>query len=90
MASPVAERVTFLVGGAALGAVSYAAYQKFTQKPAPRPALVPVQQQQQQLPVSQQPQRPGGGGGVVTAPFEKAKAILPFGFPGNVISSIDE
>lgn len=89
MASPVAERVTYLVGGAALGAVSYAAYQKFTQKPAPRPALVPVQQQQQQqpLPVSQQPQRPGGA---VTAPFEKAKAILPFGFPGNVISSIDE
>ncbi|KAI7881063.1 hypothetical protein K492DRAFT_161992 [Lichtheimia hyalospora FSU 10163] len=81
MASPVAERVTYLVGGAALGAVSYAAYQKFTQKPAPRPALVPVQQQQQPLPVpQQQQQRPG----VVTPPFEKAKAILPFGFPGPV------
>lgn len=84
MASPVAERVTYLVGGAALGAVSYAAYQKFTQKPAPRPAMVPVQQQQQQpqqpVPVSQQQQQ--GRPGAVT-PFEKAKAILPFGFPGK-------
>lgn len=74
MATPVAERVTFLVGGAALGAVSYAAYQKYVQKP--RPAAVPVP-----VPAAAPP-APTAAPGRSLSNIEKAKSILPFGFPG--------
>ncbi|KAI8144997.1 hypothetical protein BJV82DRAFT_666914 [Fennellomyces sp. T-0311] len=80
MSTPVAERVTYLVGGAALGAVSYAAYQKFAQKP--RPAAITTQ------PVPVVPAPTKGPSGPVPQrsldKIEKAKTILPFGFPGPV------
>jgi endonuclease G len=73
-----AEKATLVLGGAVAGVVSFAAYQKFTQKPARQlpPAVIqpprpPQQQQQQQV---QQP----------TNNVEKAREILPFGFPGPV------
>jgi endonuclease G len=66
------ERATLVLGGAALGAISFAAYQKFTQKPnKPLPAVRPPPPPQQG-----QPARP-------LDTFEKAKTILPFGFPGK-------
>ncbi|KAI9318008.1 hypothetical protein BX666DRAFT_1933827 [Dichotomocladium elegans] len=83
MTIPVAERVTYLVGGAAVGVVSYAAYQKFTQKPRPAGAMVPS--------VVTAPAATPSPGGPASAPpvrsldaIEKAKTILPFGFPGPV------
>lgn len=71
-----AERATLVLGGAAFGAVSFAAYQKFAQKPTRPLAPVPVPQQQQQ----QQQQSVNNAMNNV----EKAKSILPFGFPGPV------
>ncbi|KAI8875044.1 hypothetical protein K501DRAFT_264298 [Backusella circina FSU 941] len=68
------EKATLVLGGAALGAISFAAYQKFTQKPsAPLPAVRPP-------PPSPQPTPQGRP----LDTFEKAKTILPFGFPGPV------
>lgn len=76
MSTPVAERVTYLVGGAALGAISYAAYQKFTSKPAAvRPAAIATAPTvPAQAPPAQQR---------TVDQVEKAKSILPFGFPGK-------
>ncbi|CAO3659574.1 unnamed protein product [Rhizopus stolonifer] len=68
-----AERATLVLGGAAFGAVSFAAYQKFAQKPTRQLAPVPVPQQQQQQSVNNAMNN-----------IEKAKNILPFGFPGPV------
>ena len=81
MASPAAERVTYLVGGAALGAVSYAAYLKFAQKPKPAAISQPV-------PVAPRPV-PGPAGGPQRSldKIENAKTILPFGFPGKRLFS---
>ncbi|KAI9277039.1 hypothetical protein BDA99DRAFT_429661 [Phascolomyces articulosus] len=78
MASPAAERVTYLVGGAALGAIGTAAYLKFSQKPKPAAISQPV-------PVATQPV-PGPPGGPQRSldKIENAKTILPFGFPGPV------
>ncbi|KAI7893345.1 uncharacterized protein EV154DRAFT_542833 [Mucor mucedo] len=70
------ERATLVLGGAALGAVSFAAYQKFTQKPT-RP-LAPAVVQPPRTP--QLPQQPSNTLNTV----EKAREILPFGFPGPV------
>lgn len=75
-----AERATLVLGGAAFGAVSFAAYQKFSQKAPTRP-LQPVPFQpappvSRPLPPQQQPQQ--------NNPVEKAREILPFGFPGPV------
>lgn len=70
------ERATLVLGGAALGAVSFAAYQKFTQKPT-RP-LTPAVVQPPRAP--QPPQQPSNTLNTV----EKAREILPFGFPGPV------
>ncbi|KAI7904501.1 uncharacterized protein BX663DRAFT_535472 [Cokeromyces recurvatus] len=64
------ERATLVLGGAALGAVSYAAYQKLTlKKPTTlKPTVVNTQPSPQPSPNT----------------FEKARSILPFGFPGPV------
>ncbi|KAI8977960.1 hypothetical protein BDB01DRAFT_852790 [Pilobolus umbonatus] len=72
----VAEKATLVLGGAAVGALSFAAYQKYTQKP--KPVLVTT-------PAPTKPSAP-----TTSAPprslnsVEKAKQILPFGFPGPV------
>lgn len=72
-----AEKATLVLGGAAVGVVSFAAYQKFTQKPNRplTPAVVPPPRPQQPQP--QQPSNP-------LSNVEKAREILPFGFPGPV------
>lgn len=57
-----------------MGAVSYAAYQKYVQKP--RPAAVPVP-----VPAAAPP-APTAAPGRSLSNIEKAKSILPFGFPG--------
>ncbi|KAG1198259.1 hypothetical protein G6F35_012663 [Rhizopus arrhizus] len=70
-----AERATLVLGGAALGAVSYAAYQKYTQKPLrPLPPAIQPQQRPSAPPVNNK----------TVDSIEKAKSILPFGFPGPV------
>jgi endonuclease G len=73
------ERATLVLGGAALGAVSFAAYQKFTQKPT-RPLAPAVIQPPRPPQQPQQPQQPSNTLNTV----EKAREILPFGFPGPV------
>ncbi|KAI7861726.1 hypothetical protein BDF14DRAFT_1991437 [Spinellus fusiger] len=75
-------RVTFLIGGAAIGAVSMAAYQKFTQKPQ-TVALVPQAQSQVVRPMAPQAQHTSQPVRSPTS-IEKARAILPFGLPGPV------
>ncbi|KAL0079906.1 hypothetical protein F4703DRAFT_1905692 [Phycomyces blakesleeanus] len=81
------ERVTFLFGGAAIGAISMAAYQKFTQKPRPAAMMVPVAQTQPQpqapKPITNMPQQTAPPARPMSS-IEKAKTILPFGFPGPV------
>ncbi|CAO3586546.1 unnamed protein product [Absidia cylindrospora] len=73
MATP--ERVSLIVGGAALGALSFAAYQKLNQ-PKPRPAaMVPVNNTRPPVPVSTPPSEQS-----VDARLN-AKNILPFGVP---------
>lgn len=72
-----AEKATLVLGGAAVGVVSFAAYQKFTQKPT-RP-LTPAVIQPPRPP--QQPQQPINTN---VSNMEKAREILPFGFPGPV------
>lgn len=78
-----AEKATLVLGGAALGAASFAAYQKFTQKPLP-PAIRPS-------PIQTGPSPPAAGNRPSPLPqqstnilnnIEKAREILPFGFPG--------
>lgn len=73
-----AERATLVLGGAAVGAISFAAYQKFTQKPVKpfQPAVMPPP------PSQQRPMAPSNNKALDN--IEKAKAILPFGFPGPV------
>lgn len=72
-----AEKATLVLGGAAIGVVSFAAYQKFTQKPSRplTPTVVPPPRPQQP-----QPQQPNNA----LSNIEKAREILPFGFPGPV------
>lgn len=66
------ERATLVLGGVAIGAVSYAAYQKATQKPTPKPMSTSA------LPPTFKSQQPNLNN------IDKSKAILPFGFPGPV------
>ncbi|KAG0174736.1 nuclease [Apophysomyces sp. BC1034] len=75
------ERVTYLVGGAALGALSMAAYNKYSQKPRSMAMNVPPPRPQQlppppAPPAQLKPRSPDL--------IEKAKTIMPFGFPGPV------
>ncbi|CAO3660601.1 unnamed protein product [Rhizopus microsporus] len=73
-----AERATLVLGGAAVGAISFAAYQKFTQKPMKplQPAVMPPP------PSQQRPMAPSNNKALDN--IEKAKTILPFAFPGPV------
>lgn len=79
------EKLGFVVGGAALGIVSMAAYQKMQNKnvPAPVPAPVPVA-----IPApSPVPRAPVAGSTAPTSAIDKlenAKRIIPFGPPGPV------
>jgi endonuclease G len=73
----VAEKATLVLGGAALGAVSFAAYQKFTQKPNKPLPPATIRPPAPAPPTPQQPNR-------TLDSIEKAKTILPFGFPGPV------
>lgn len=73
-----AEKATLVLGGAALGVVSFAAYQKFTQKPAASAIRPAIQGPPRPQPPS--PQQPSNTLNTV----EKAREILPFGFPGPV------
>lgn len=78
------EKLGFVVGGAALGIVSMAAYQKMQNKnvPAPVPAPVPVA-----IPApSPVPRAPVAGSTAPTSAIDKlenAKRIIPFGPPGT-------
>ncbi|KAI8328965.1 hypothetical protein BC941DRAFT_385090 [Chlamydoabsidia padenii] len=74
MATP--ERITLVLGGAALGAVSFAAYQKLSQ-PKPRPAaMVPVN--------NNRPPPPPASPQQSMDARANARTILPFGMPGPV------
>ncbi|KAI8987825.1 hypothetical protein BDF20DRAFT_904734 [Mycotypha africana] len=80
------QKATLIIGGAALGAVSLAAYQKLTQKPNPR-SIQPLPPQNLPSPPStQQQHRPTQNQSPVipVSNFEISKEILPFGFPGPV------
>ncbi|KAI8070485.1 hypothetical protein BC940DRAFT_271225 [Gongronella butleri] len=76
MATP--ERLTLLLGGAALGAVSMAAYHKMNQ---PRPMAAAVRPSP---PPPSMPAPGPQGKPAVADPRENARHILPFGFPGPV------
>ncbi|KAI8370988.1 hypothetical protein BD560DRAFT_329476 [Blakeslea trispora] len=73
----VAEKATLVLGGAALGAVSLAAYQKLSQKKTAVPVMSrpPAQAPPPPVPVSSGPS---------VSNIDKAKTILPFGFPGPI------
>lgn len=80
MSVHLTEKLGLLVGGAALGAVSLAAYQKMQAKPAPVPIATT-------LPPSKAPV-PGSSVAGPKVPnssldkLENAKRIMPFGSPG--------
>ncbi|KAI8084744.1 uncharacterized protein BX664DRAFT_337679 [Halteromyces radiatus] len=80
MATP--ERVTLVVGGAALGALSFAAYQKMNQ-PKPRP-MVPISTNKKPLPP---PPTTSATQQDVDA-RDNARTILPFGFPGPMNDTV--
>ncbi|KAI8580097.1 hypothetical protein K450DRAFT_239379 [Umbelopsis ramanniana AG] len=78
MSAHITEKLGLLVGGAALGAVSFAAYQKMQAKPAAvTPAVISA-------PV---PRPPVTGSAVPNSSLDKlenAKRIMPFGSPGPI------
>ncbi|GAB5586778.1 nuclease [Umbelopsis nana] len=82
MSAHLTEKLGLLVGGAALGAVSLAAYQKMQAKPAPVPIATT-------LPPSKAPV-PGPSVAGPKVPnssldkLENAKRIMPFGSPGPI------